>query len=123
MGTISTRTRKDGSEAFLAQITVKKDGAIVLREAETFDRKQAANAWIVRREAPYLGNEGALNSSFTESFQRDGWGMRTDPVGIGEAMKTHQWVLTPEVYEVIALIMFAALVAVFAQVIVPIIVR
>jgi hypothetical protein len=51
MGTISTRTRKDGSEAFLAQITVKKDGAIVHREAETFDRKQAANAWIVRREA------------------------------------------------------------------------
>jgi hypothetical protein len=38
-------------------------------------------------------------------------------------MKTHQWVVTREVYEVIALIMFAALVAVFAQVIVPIIVR
>jgi integrase len=51
MGTISTRTRKDGSKAFLAQITIKKDGAIVHREAETFDRKQAANAWIVKREA------------------------------------------------------------------------
>jgi hypothetical protein len=76
-----------------------------------------------RIQEPYLGNEGALNSSFTESFQRDGCGMRTDPVGIGVAMKTHQWVVTREVYEVIALIMFAALVAVFAQVIVPIIVR
>jgi integrase len=51
MGTISTRTRKDGSKAFLAQITIKKDGTIVHREAETFDRKQAANAWIVKREA------------------------------------------------------------------------
>jgi hypothetical protein len=38
-------------------------------------------------------------------------------------MKSHQWVSSREVYEVIALIMFAALVAVFAQVIVPIIVR
>src|SRR5690348_6226424 len=51
MGTISTRTRKDGSKAFLAQITIKKEGAIVHREAETFDRKQAANAWIVKRDA------------------------------------------------------------------------
>jgi integrase len=51
MGTISTRTRKDGSKAFLAQVTIKKNGAIVHREAETFDRKLAANAWIVKREA------------------------------------------------------------------------
>ena len=44
-------TRKDGSKAFTAQIVIKKGGAIVHREAETFDRKQAANAWIVKREA------------------------------------------------------------------------
>ena len=44
-------TRKDGSKAFVAQIVIKKAGAIVHREAETFDRKQAANAWIVKREA------------------------------------------------------------------------
>ena len=50
MGTITARIRKDGSKAFLAQITIKKDGSIVHREAETFDRKQAANAWIVKRE-------------------------------------------------------------------------
>jgi hypothetical protein len=36
MGTIVARTRKDGSKAFLAQITIKKGGAIVHREAETF---------------------------------------------------------------------------------------
>jgi integrase len=51
MGTIIGRTRKDGSKAFTAQIVIKKGGAIVHREAETFDRKQAANAWIVTREA------------------------------------------------------------------------
>lgn len=48
MGTIIGRTRKDGSKAFVAQIVIKKAGAIVHREAETFDRKQAANAWIPR---------------------------------------------------------------------------
>ena len=35
----------------------KKGGAIVHREAETFDRKQAANAWIVKRE-PELKRPG-----------------------------------------------------------------
>ena len=51
MGTIIERTRKDGSKAFTAQIVIKKNRKIVHREAETFDRKQAANAWIVKREA------------------------------------------------------------------------
>jgi integrase len=51
MGTIVGRTRKDGSKAFIAQIVIKKGGAIVHREAQTFDRRPAANAWIVKREA------------------------------------------------------------------------
>jgi hypothetical protein len=51
VGTIIGRTRKDGSKAFVAQIVIKKGGAVLHREAETFDRKQAANAWIVKREA------------------------------------------------------------------------
>jgi hypothetical protein len=51
MGTIIGRTRKDGSKSFVAQIVIKKDGSIAHREAQTFDRKQAANAWIVKREA------------------------------------------------------------------------
>lgn len=51
MGAIIGRSRKDGSKAFVAQIVIKKAGAILHREAETFDRKQAANAWIVKREA------------------------------------------------------------------------
>ncbi len=51
MGSIIERIRKDGSKAFTAQIVVKKDGKIAHREAQTFDRKPAANAWIVKREA------------------------------------------------------------------------
>ncbi len=50
MGSIIERTRKDGSKAF-TQIVVKKGGVIAHREAQTFDRKQAANAWMVKREA------------------------------------------------------------------------
>lgn len=50
MGSIIGRKRKDGSMAYTAQIVIKKGGVIVHREAETFDRKQAANAWIVKRE-------------------------------------------------------------------------
>ena len=51
MGSIIERTRSDGSKAFTAQIVIKKGGVIVHREAQTFDRKQAANAWTVKREA------------------------------------------------------------------------
>jgi integrase len=50
MGTIIAKTRRDGSKAFTAQIVIKKGGATIHREAQTFDRKQAATAWIVRRE-------------------------------------------------------------------------
>ena len=59
MGTIIGRTRKDGSKAFTAQILIKKGGAIVHREAQTFDRRPAANVWIVKREAE-LKRPGAL---------------------------------------------------------------
>ena len=58
MGTIVGRARKDGSKAFTAQIVIKKGGVIVHREAETFDRKQAANAWIVKREAELKRPDG-----------------------------------------------------------------
>lgn len=59
MGSIIERTRRDGSKAFTAQIVIKKDGVTVHREAQTFDRKQAANAWTVKREAE-LKSPGGL---------------------------------------------------------------
>ena len=50
MGTIIGRTRKDGTTAYVAQILLKRKGQIVHRESQTFDRKQAARAWLARRE-------------------------------------------------------------------------
>jgi integrase len=49
MGTIVTRKRTDGANYYTGQIVIKRQGKIH-REAKSFDRRQAANAWIVRRE-------------------------------------------------------------------------
>jgi integrase len=59
MGTIIARKRKDGTTAYMAQILVKRQGKIAHREAQTFDRKQAAKAWLGRRETE-LAKPGAL---------------------------------------------------------------
>jgi integrase len=60
MGTIIARKRRDGTTAYLAQILMKRGGKIVFRQSETFDRKQAANAWLSRRETE-LSKPGALD--------------------------------------------------------------
>jgi integrase len=60
MGTIIGRTRKDGTTAYLAQILLKRKGQIVHREVQTFDRKQAAKAWLARRETE-LSDPGAFD--------------------------------------------------------------
>lgn len=59
MGTIIARKRQNGSTGYTAQILRKQKGAIVHREAKTFDRKQVAQAWINRRETE-LSEPGAL---------------------------------------------------------------
>lgn len=59
MGHIVPRKRKDGSVGYTAQIVLKRDGKVVHREARTFDRKQAANAWMVHREQE-LEKPGAI---------------------------------------------------------------
>lgn len=61
MGTIITRKRGDGSTAYRAQILRKEGGEIVWQEAKTFDRKQAANAWLARREGEL--DKGGLSRS------------------------------------------------------------
>lgn len=50
MGTIVARKRSDGTTAYRAQIIIKQKGSIVHQEARTFDRRQAAKAWLARRE-------------------------------------------------------------------------
>ncbi len=59
MGTIVARKRKDGTTAHLAQLLIKRDGAVVHREARTFDRRQAAYAWLEKREKEFA-KPGAL---------------------------------------------------------------
>lgn len=50
MGTITTRTLKDGSKTYRAAIVIKQQGLIRHRESRTFDRITKANAWIKLRE-------------------------------------------------------------------------
>lgn len=50
MGSIAPRKRKDGTIGYTAQIVLKKDGAVVHREARTFDRRPAAATWLEKRE-------------------------------------------------------------------------
>jgi integrase len=59
MGTIVARDRKNGTKAYMAKIILKREGKVVHRESETFDRRPAALAWMVKREAE-LSKPGAL---------------------------------------------------------------
>jgi hypothetical protein len=51
VGSIITKKHKDGSLAFSAQILIKRKSKILDRETRTFDRRQAAGAWLTKREA------------------------------------------------------------------------
>jgi len=59
MGTITTRHRENGSPAYRAQVRIKVKGKVVHQETQTFDRRQAASAWMARRETE-LREPGAL---------------------------------------------------------------
>ena len=60
MGTIITRKRQDGTTGHTAQIRMKRKGALVHSEAQTFERKPAATAWLKKRESE-LAVPGALD--------------------------------------------------------------
>lgn len=60
MGTITSRKRANGTQGHTAQIRIKRGGIVVHTEAQTFDRKQAAEAWLKRRESD-LAQPGALD--------------------------------------------------------------
>ena len=59
MGTVIPRKRSNGSTGYQAQLLIKRAGKIVHREGRTFDRKQAAAAWLEKREKE-LAKPGAL---------------------------------------------------------------
>jgi len=60
MGTIVERPRKSGGKAYMAKIILKREGKVIHRETQTFDRRPAAAAWIARREDE-LAKPGALD--------------------------------------------------------------
>jgi len=60
MGSILSRKRKDGTTGHTALIRIKKDGKLIYKETETFDRKPAAEAWLKKRETE-LAQPGALS--------------------------------------------------------------
>jgi integrase len=62
MGTITARRRKDGSTAYLAQISIMRDGEIAFRQSKTFDRKAIAEAWLKRREGE-LAKPGGMSKA------------------------------------------------------------
>ncbi|CAI8961702.1 tyrosine-type recombinase/integrase [Pseudomonas sp. IT-P176] len=59
MATIRARKLADGTVSYTAQIRIKRDGVQVYQESQTFARKQAAQAWVRRREAE-LDQPGAI---------------------------------------------------------------
>lgn len=61
MGTIIERKRATGVR-YTAQIRIKRDGQVVHQEAETFSTRQAAKAWIEKREKE-LDKPGGLEKA------------------------------------------------------------
>lgn len=53
MGTITVRKAKNGEKRYTAQIRLRRNGAIVYQESQTFGRKQLAKAWLNRREVEW----------------------------------------------------------------------
>jgi len=51
LGIITQRVKKDGKPTYTAQIRLRRNGAVVYQETQTFDRKAMARAWLTRREA------------------------------------------------------------------------
>src|SRR5690554_921932 len=62
MGTIIARKRKDGSVGYTAQVRIMRGGKKAHTESQTFDRKQAAAAWLKKRETE-LSEPGALDAT------------------------------------------------------------
>lgn len=65
MGAITERTKKDGRSSYLAQIKIVRKGVIVHRENRTFERRQAAAAWLEKREKE-LNAPGGLERARSE---------------------------------------------------------
>ena len=68
LATIRGRKRADGTMSYTARIRIKKNGAQVYTQSQTFARKKAAEAWAKRRETE-LSEPGALVRAKTPKAQ------------------------------------------------------
>ena len=59
MGTITPRTNAKGELRYKAEVRIRRDGALVYQETQTFARKAAAEAWMKKRETEMV-KPGAL---------------------------------------------------------------
>ncbi|WP_263264918.1 site-specific integrase [Pseudomonas sp. RIT-PI-S] len=59
MATIRKRKKKDGTAVYTVQIRIKRNGAVVYQECQTFNRLLAAKSWGARRESE-LAQPGGL---------------------------------------------------------------
>ncbi len=59
MATIRSRKKADGTVSYTAQIRINRDKVTVYQETQTFARKQAAQAWVRKRESE-LDEPGAI---------------------------------------------------------------
>lgn len=62
MGSIIERPRANGTVAYLAKIAIMRDGRVVFRQSQTFDRRPAATAWIEKRERE-LSKPGGIEAA------------------------------------------------------------
>lgn len=65
MGTITARTSKGGDVSYKAEIRIRRGGSIVHQETKTFEREQAAKAWMKKREVE-LDKPGALDAKLSD---------------------------------------------------------
>lgn len=85
MGTITERRLRDGAVSYTARIRIRRGGKLVVSEAETFDSRPEAEAWLARTEKR-LKRPGALSRLMAQAPQMTvGQGDRT--VSAGEAVR------------------------------------
>lgn len=71
MGTITKKTRTNGSTAYRAEVRIMRRGVQVFKEVKTFDSDKAAKAWIRKTESA-LDAPGALEKATTKTIKEKG---------------------------------------------------
>ena len=79
MATITSRTRKNGTKSYRAEIKLRRKGTVVYQESRTFDRKALAKDWAARRELELqepgvidkVRHRGVTVGSLIERYQKE----------------------------------------------------